>query len=280
MLITGVLLWALAGLSAGLMIGLAGAGGGIVAIPCFIYFGGMSFRDAAGYSLIIVSFGALFSWLAQRKDTRFRISLIIVAFSLATSYVINHFKGDIPPLIDILVLWSVCLYGLYRIWTLPTSKVEARTTDEPYTTREYCLAAICGVTLGGLVSLIGVGGGLVTVPFLLVFMRLSVKEAVATDVFCILMVAPFSAWIQGRFDVPLENLAGLAAGVIVAATTFHLIRKRLPERTLNVSRKGCLTLAICLALLASVFRNPFMLEIEKEGLEDIRAEAPVISTTL
>lgn len=278
MITSGFLMWVCAGLSAGLLIGLAGAGGGIVAIPVLMYMGNMSFKDASGYSLIVICLGALFSWIAQRQFTRFRVSLLIVSTSVMSSYIVAGFKDSLPVWFDAGLLWIVCLFGLYKVWTMKREHLTPREQGEPYDMKEYLLAASCGLLLGPLVTIIGVGGGLVTVPFLLVFLRLPMKEAVATDIFSILLVAPFSAWAQGRFDLPLIDLGGLAVGVVLAVFFFQQVRHLLPQDKIQIIRKSALTFAIFLALLSSTLKSPFGKQILKPLLGEIHEQETSFST--
>lgn len=278
MIVSGFLLWLLAGLSAGLMIGLAGAGGAIMAIPLFVWFAHMSFRDAAGYALLVVSVGAFLSWFAQRQNTCYRTSLLILSSSVPLTYFLSKYKTFFPEWIDLTVLWAVCLFALHRIWIFhPLTLEESRPAFPLW--KEVGLALLCGVALGSLVSLIGVGGGLVTVPFLLVVLKLSFREAIATDIFCILILAPLSAWRQDKFDVPLHDLSGLLVGTLTAAGIVYFVHHSLPLAKSNLLRKWALTIAIVLALSSSILESPFAKKIERD-LGEHHAKSASVSPTL
>jgi uncharacterized protein len=91
----------------------------------------------------------------------------------------------------------------------------------------------CAGMLGGLV---GVGGGVLFVPGLVIFLGLSQLEAESTSLLAIVFVAVVGAWRQGRYGnlrvrdgvvIGLLSPLGVAAGTILA--------NAVSERTLELS---------------------------------------------
>jgi uncharacterized membrane protein YfcA len=88
------------------------------------------------------------------------------------------------------------------------------------------IGAVAIGVLGGIVAgLVGVGGGVLFVPGLVIFLNLSQQQAEATSLLAIIPVALVGAWRQRRYGnvrdgdavrLGLLSVAGAAAGVGLA----------------------------------------------------------------
>ena len=110
---------------------------------------------------------------------------------------------------------------------------------------DVLLAILFGVAGGVLGGLVGVGGGILFVPALVIFLDETQVRAEATSLLAIVIVAIAGTWRQhGYGNVRLDDaavigglsLAGVAAGVVVA--------NEVSERTLEV---GFAILAVVIA---------------------------------
>ena len=52
-----IFLWAMVGAASGTVLGLAGTGGGVIAIPILMAFGGYDIKEASGYGLLALTVG-------------------------------------------------------------------------------------------------------------------------------------------------------------------------------------------------------------------------------
>jgi uncharacterized protein len=100
---------------------------------------------------------------------------------------------------------------------------------------DYLLAAVLGFAGGGVAGLLGVGGGILFVPALTIFLGESQLHAEATSLLAIVPVALAGAWRQRRYgNVRLREGAlvgalsplGVLAGVVVS--------NAVPERALEL----------------------------------------------
>lgn len=96
-------------------------------------------------------------------------------------------------------------------------------------------AALIGLAAGIVAGLLGVGGGVLFVPALTIFLALSQVDAEATSLLAIIPVALAGAWRQhahGNVDLRagvvlgLLGLGGAAAGAVIA--------NAVPERALEI----------------------------------------------
>jgi len=78
---------------------------------------------------------------------------------------------------------------------------------------EYVLAAILGFAGGTVAGLLGVGGGILFVPALTIFLDLNQLHAESTSLLAIVPVAIVGAWRQNRYgNVRLRD--GIVIGVL------------------------------------------------------------------
>ncbi|HKH40273.1 MAG TPA: sulfite exporter TauE/SafE family protein [Solirubrobacterales bacterium] len=102
------------------------------------------------------------------------------------------------------------------------------------TARTLKLAAIG--TAGGLFSgLLGVGGGSVIVPLLIIWLGFGAREATGTSMMAIVVIAAVAVTLQafyGNVDPSNAALVGLPA--IAGAFAGTAIQQRIPERLISV----------------------------------------------
>ena len=102
------------------------------------------------------------------------------------------------------------------------------------TSRTLKLAAIG--TAGGIFSgLLGVGGGSVIVPLLIVWLGYGAREAAGTSMMAIVVIAAVAVTLQafyGNVDPPNAALVGVPA--VAGAFAGTAIQQRVPERAISV----------------------------------------------
>ena len=114
---------------------------------------------------------------------------------------------------------------------------------------EYVAAALLGFAGGTLGGLLGVGGGILFVPALAIFLDQSQVRAEATSLLAIVFVAMLGAWRQyGYGNVRVRD--GLVLGLVspLGVAVGVAISNAVPERTLELLFAG-LALVIALQLV-------------------------------
>ena len=109
-------------------------------------------------------------------------------------------------------------------------------------TRILVLAAIG--TAGGLLSgLFGVGGGVIVVPLLVLWLGYGEREAAGTSLGAIAIVAAAAAGVQGLYG-NVQLSAGLLIGIPAVAGVLlgTWLQQRVPTRTLSLAFAGLLVL--------------------------------------
>lgn len=105
--------------------------------------------------------------------------------------------------------------------------------------------AVIGTAAGAFSGLLGVGGGSVIVPLLIVWLAYGEREATGTSMMAIVVIAALAVTVQafyGNVDPPNAALVGIPAiGGVIAGTA---LQQRIPERAIS------LLLAVLLVLIS------------------------------
>jgi uncharacterized protein len=100
-------------------------------------------------------------------------------------------------------------------------------------------AIIIGLAAGVIAGMLGVGGGVLFVPALVIFRHLSHVEAEATSLLAIVPVALVGSWQQYRYgNVRLREAAFMGALAAPGAVGGVALVNVLPERTVEVAFAG------------------------------------------
>jgi len=171
-MILHILIYVLIGFAAGFLSGLLGIGGGVVIVPClfFIYHlvGGVSqpLLLAVGTSLATMAISSLIAMiLYNRRHAIYwavfkglNIPLIVSSFlGVLTAYILPE------KLLAKIFALIILVFGFYFFLT---KKVYKR-IKKP----EKLLVIFFGILIGFLSCLLGIGGGVVALPFFMMFLR-------------------------------------------------------------------------------------------------------------
>ncbi|QEL57277.1 sulfite exporter TauE/SafE family protein [Chromobacterium paludis] len=227
----------------GAVLGLTGAGGGILAIPALMASQGWSLPQAAPVALLAVvagaALGAYEGW--RRRQVRYRAALLMAVSGVPFTSLGIRLAHQVPA------AWLSALFALImlivaaRSWraarAAPTAAAPHRDAVcqvNPDTGRlrwnPASLAALAGVGAftGLLTGLLGVGGGFVIVPALRRLSDLGMHAIVATSLLVIALVG------SGGVASALWHGARLPAlpsmGFVLAAMAGMLLGRRLVHR--------------------------------------------------
>lgn len=214
-LIVGLVLSALIGLS----LGLIGGGGSIITVPVLVYLLGVEAHAAVGMSLAVVGATSLVgSFLHYRRGAvQLKTGLIFGAAGI-----VGALLGS--PLTLLLSPSALMLTFAMLMLVVAALMLHRKANNERVETVEKVLsvwkALLAGFGVGVLTGFLGVGGGFLIVPALVMFGGLGVKDAIGTSLFVIFLncVAGLVGHAsQNNFD---WNLTALVTVLAVAGTIF------------------------------------------------------------
>ena len=199
----------------GLTLGVIGGGGSVLTVPVFVYLLGYPAKEAIAMSLPVIGatslIGAIGHW--RRGNVQLRTALAFGAVAMAGSFA----GARLSRLVD--GRFQLALLGLMMGGAALSMLRSASTTaasDEPAPQRPLALIAAAGIAVGILTGLVGVGGGFLIVPALVLLGGVPMKQAIGTSLAVITMntLAGFAGYAgQVRID---WMAMGLFAGVAIA----------------------------------------------------------------
>jgi uncharacterized membrane protein YfcA len=230
MIVVGYALAALVGLSLGLM----GGGGSILTVPIFVYVLGYDPKLAIAMSLPVIGVtslaGAAGHWRAGNVHLRtagtFGVIAMVGAFAGAR---LAQFLSGALQLVLLAVIMLAAAVMMYRSARRTPSGADAETTA----TRAMPVALLVPVALavGVITGLVGIGGGFLVVPALVVLARAPIKQAVGTSLLVIAMnsVSGFAGYL-GQVQVPWAFVsvftAIAVAGILVGTWGTRFVSPR------------------------------------------------------
>ncbi|MBK7709426.1 MAG: sulfite exporter TauE/SafE family protein [Acidobacteria bacterium] len=213
--LTGLVLSAAIGLS----LGLIGGGGSILTVPILVYFLGIDAHEAVGMSLAVVGATSAFgAYLHHRRGNLVPSSGLLFGISgiggaLAGSPLTRLVPSDALLLIFAGLMFVVAASMLWR------RRNPDAGADRQVDSRK---AVAAGFGVGVLTGFLGVGGGFLIVPALVLFGGLAMKPAIGTSLLVIAMnsAAGFVGHLaQTNVDLALTFLVlAIAIGGTIAGT--------------------------------------------------------------
>ncbi len=228
-----VLGWFL-GLLVGLTLGLLGGGGSVLTVPIFVLVMGIDPKPAIAMSLAVVGvtslFGAYGHWRERNIDLR--AALIFGALAMTGSFIggrlSHHLSGEFQlALFGVVMLAAAIL--MFR------GRSDANVPPIRLNFRRTTLIALPAIGVGVLTGLIGVGGGFLIVPALVLLARVPMKPAIGSSLLVIAMTAAagFAGHLTRQVRVQWGFMAVFTAFAVVGILAGARLVPRIPQDTLR-----------------------------------------------
>lgn len=230
-----VLTW-LGALAVGLSLGLLGSGGSILTVPILVYLAGEPAKLAIGASLAIVGTIALAGAAnyARQGLVEWRYVAYFGLPGIVSTYAgawISHFVSGTVQLVVFAAIMAVASYTMLR----PAGgEVETGTAQ-----RHFLWLLASGVGIGLITGFVGVGGGFLFVPALVLLGGLSMHRAVGTSLAVIVLNSASGFYkhleLLHNQSVPVPWLViGVFAGIGIAGSIVgNLVARRLAHAHLR-----------------------------------------------
>ena len=237
------------GLVVGFAGGLLGVGGCFIMIPVqfWVYTAmgvpaDIAIRIAFGTNLLVVLPTAMSAaWGHQRKGAVWwKAALILGGCGLVGAYGGATAAAYIPGSVLKIVFGAAILAGGIRMLTAKPPKAESEPNDNPWVWVAW------GLPLGVVTGLIGIGGGVLMVPVMVLVLRFRMHRAVGTSTAMMILTSlgGVVGYIVNGLDVPgipsphlgyvhIWSWLALAATSIAMAQVGALTAHRLPARYLR-----------------------------------------------
>lgn len=251
------------GIFVGMVLGLTGAGGGILAVPALITGMGWSMQQAAPVALIAVAGSAAIGSLEgfRRKLVRYRaaawmavvgvpFTAIGAAVARATS---QRWLMGLFALIMLFVAFRFFRSGrsveidVDEASALRLGRLNPETGRFDWTWPTVILIGAIGATTGFMAGLLGVGGGFVIVPMLRRYTNVPIHGIVATSLFVISLVGiggVVTALLHG-VDLPMQICLLFTAATALGVAIGRYVSTYLPPHRVQ---QGFATVLVIVAL--------------------------------
>ncbi len=171
-----MVLTVLGALLIGLSLGLLGSGGSILTVPVLVYLGGESGKAAIVESLAIVGLIALVGAAPHLKKRCIdgRAVLFFGGPGLLGTSLGTLLSQQMPTALQLLIFAVVMLVAAVRMF-------QSMSEQATHRTRPWWQVALAGLGVGVLTGVVGVGGGFLILPALVLLLGLSMARAVGTS---------------------------------------------------------------------------------------------------
>ena len=180
----------------GLSLGVFGSGGSILTVPVLIYILHHDDKAAIAESLGIVGAIALVSALpyAKARLVDWRTAFLFGVPGMAGTYLGAWLAAFVPGYVQLFVFAGVMVFAAIQMWrqSAPGRKASAP-TDAP-TKRPIHKIGLEGLGVGVLTGFVGVGGGFLIVPALVLLGGLAMRQAVATSLVIVALKSAAGFW--------------------------------------------------------------------------------------
>ena len=223
---------ALIGLGAGLLAGMFGVGGGILIVPMLVVVMMFDQRFANGTSLaalVPIAVSNIFTYWAH-GHIDWHLAAFIVVGALGGAVLGTHLLQIINRRALALIFSSVMVFAAVRLfWQITTNG------RGDLNAAHAVGAVLLGLFAGTMSGLLGIGGGVIMVPVLVMFFGIPPVIAKGTAVAVTIPTAAMGTWRnRTKKNVDMRSAAILGAGGVVTAVIGGLIANSMPDRLSNV----------------------------------------------
>lgn len=202
------------GFGIGGSLGLLGGGGSILTVPALVYLIGQTPQLAVTTSLAIVGANSALGVFFHRSQgtLNWRVALIFGGTGMIFSYLAAGLSKQFSPYVLMVAFAALMLIvGIVLVRQKPTSQKLEQKDD-----LKLWKVLVGGISVGLLTGILGVGGGFLIVPALVMLVGMPMHQAVGTSLVVITMnsLSGFLGHLTGMtLDIPVI-LIFIAAGVI------------------------------------------------------------------
>jgi uncharacterized membrane protein YfcA len=246
------MIYPLIGLIVGLLMGITGAGGAIIAIPLFQLLLDATLKEATVLSLVTVLFGTSVNLFNRTGEVKWKVALNLSIAGTVANFLTLPLKKKLPDDILILFLITIGAFSIFSVWRSPVMKIEAKKDIN------ILFVLIIGLFLGLVTTLTGLGGGVLLIPLLLYVFGLTYEEALPTSLASILLISLSALLIQGKKalgPITVTEILLIGAGAIASFTILSFWLRSYSQDQLLKVRKYVFSIATLISLATLILKR-------------------------
>jgi hypothetical protein len=236
------------GLGMGLVIGALGGGGGVLTIPLLVYVLGLTAQSATTSSILIVGITALFGTLARFRGDLidWRTGLTFGVLGIPAAYLGTRLNHAVDQRVLLLAFAAITVVAAAAMLidnrsgrpapapggespTVPTGGAAAKVVvDRGRLVATATKVVLSGLAVGFMTGFLGVGGGFLVVPALVIILRMPMTYAIGTSLLIITLNSVSS--MASRLGSPLHLDWRIVVPFTVLAVVGSLLGKRVADK--------------------------------------------------
>ena len=241
------------GLIVGVLLGLVGGGGSILAVPALVYGVGLPLSEAIPTSLIVVGAASAVAVLPRlRHGVNWRLAAIIGTAGVATAYLGALVNRMMDPQVLLVAFAVIMVVAGVRMFLTTRAAGGPCALPDGGTNWRSCLpkALATGAVVGFLTGLLGVGGGFLIVPALTLILGLPMGPTIGTSLVIIVInsAAGFASHVSD-IEIDWAVTGSFAASAMIASLGAGRLGRRLPDVVL---KRGFAVLVLIAAAYVAV----------------------------
>ena len=223
------------GVLIGAALGLLGGGGSVLTVPIFVYVLGFHPKEAIAMSLAVVAatsaFGTVGYWRADHVNVR--IAIVFGGVAMLGTLVGVRLARVLPGTTQMVLFGAVMLAAAAFMLRARPPCEESRGDGVARPVASAVKVVPAGLLVGALTCIVGVGGGFLIVPAL-VLMRMPLREAVGTSLLvitgtCVVGVLGY----LGHVSLDWAAVALVAAGTLPGIAMGTYLHQFVPQPVLR-----------------------------------------------
>ena len=245
MILTSIIIF---GILIGLILGLFGGGGALFTIPVLGYFFHFSLKQSISTSLLLTMAGSITPLILYFKNKEVNLwgAFRLGIGGLIGSYTASVFSETIDSNILFFILISLMVISAYFMIIDRDIK-----THEPHPSSLQVY--FIGLFIGILTGLVGVGGGFMLIPALILLCKVETKQAIATSLAVIFSNSLFGFLAhRSNIDFSNQNIFFLAICTVFGSVFGFILNHKLNSKILKKTFGFFLIVLIILMLLKPI----------------------------
>ena len=226
----------------GIVLGLLGGGGSILALPIFLYVFRVDPKPAIAMSLAVVGMSAFVGFLGhwRQGSVNLRVGVPFGAVAMTAAFVTARVSDRVPAAVQ-LALFAIFAFTAAVVMLVDSLRPSPKDGTPGTSPRFTPVLALEAAGVGALTALIGAGGGFLIVPALVYLAGVPVKQAVGSSLFIITLnaLSGFAGYIGQQ---PIDWM--LVGGFTGVAAVGALLGTRLNRHVSQVRIKQGFALLI------------------------------------
>ena len=238
----------LLGVVVGSTLGLIGAGGAILAVPGLVAILGLSATAATTSSTIIVGSAALAGALRRRNTGTVDVKIGLTFSAIGT---FGNFLGTlllrVIPENLIMIIFALLMFGAG--YAMCCRENPQPTAEKP----KWHLVLFAATFVGILTGLLGIGGGFLIVPALILFLKIPTKVAAGTSLVAITANSLIAFVLRYEFwnQIPVAEVAVFTISAILASLLLTPVAGKLNAKAMQ----KIFSVVIVLVAIYTLFSN-------------------------